>query len=167
MTSLQVDETLLEAVIRGTRTGLSMAGVDPPPVGASRLLDARRSVSVIVGVVGTNNGCVTVNMSEDAMLWIASRMLMEQQSEPNDQAIDAVMEIGNLVAGAIKEELAGTCHQAESISVPSVIIGANYSVIYTRGMNTCSVEFELEALPLSLMHNRFFSCTVSLMRRVA
>ena len=167
MTSLQVDQTLLEAVIKGTTAGLSMAGIAPPPVGASRFFDARRPVSVIIGVVGDNNGSVTVNMSEDAMLWLAGKMLLDDGLEANEEAMDAILEVGNLVAGAIKEELTGTEHEAQNISVPSIIMGAAYSVMYTRGMNTVTVEFELEDMPLSKMSDRFMTTTISLMRKVA
>jgi len=163
----KVDGTLLSAVITGAQSGLSMAGVKPPPVGASCFFDARRPISVIVGVVGDNNGSVTVNLSEKAMLWLASKMLMEEQKEHTEESVDAIMEIGNLIAGGIKEELTGTVFESQGISVPSLIMGANYSVTCTRGMNTVSVTFELEEMPLANMADRFFTCTISLMKRVA
>ena len=167
MTALKVDPTLLESVIKGTTVGLQMTGIVPPPVGASCFFDSRRTVSIMVGVVGQNNGNVTLNLSERAMLWLAGKLLFEEQTEVNEESIDAIMEVGNMVAGAVKEELVGTPFEAENISVPSMIWGAAYSVVYTRGMDTASVEFELEEMPLSMMGDRFFSVTVALMRRVA
>jgi CheY-specific phosphatase CheX len=167
MTALKVDQTLLEAVIKGTTVGLQMTGIVPPPVGASCFFDSRRTVSIMVGVVGKNNGSCTLNMSERAMLWLAGKLLFEDQTEVNEESIDAIMEVGNMVAGAIKEELVGTAHEAENISVPSMIWGAAYNVVYTRGMNTVTVEFELEEMPLSMLGDRFFTVTLALMRRVA
>ncbi|MHC4261695.1 MAG: chemotaxis protein CheX [Planctomycetota bacterium] len=167
MTALKVDQTLLESVIQGTTVGLQMTGVAPPPVGASCFFDSRRTVSIMVGVVGQNNGSCTINMSEKAMLWLAGKLLFEEQDAVNEETIDAIMEVGNMVAGAIKEELVGTAFEAENISVPSMIWGAAYDVVYTRGMNTVTVEFELEEMPLSMLGDRFFTVSLSLMRRVA
>lgn len=167
MTALKVDQTLLEAVIKGTNVGLQMTGIAPPPVGASCFFDSRRTVSIMIGVVGNNNGSVTLNMSERAMLWLAGKLLFEDQSEVGEESIDAIMEVGNMVAGAIKEELVGTVFEAQNISVPSMIWGAAYNVVYTRGMNTVTVEFELEDMPLSMLGDRFFTVTLALMRRVA
>jgi CheY-specific phosphatase CheX len=167
MTTLQVEPTLLQAVIDGTTTGLSMTGLTPPPVGASRFFDSRRTVSVLIGVVGRNNGTVTLNMSERAMLWIAGKMLMEEQTQQSEESIDAILEVGNLIAGGVKDRLIGTPFEADNISVPSMIWGASYNVVYTRGMSTVTVEFELEDMPISLLGDRFFSVTISLMRRVA
>ena len=166
MTALKVDQTLLESVIKGTTVGLQMTGIVPPPVGASCFFDSRRTVSIMVGVVGNNNGNVTLNMSERAMLWLAGKLLFEDQTEVNEESIDAIMEVANMVAGAIKEELVGTQFEAANISVPSMIWGAAYSVVYTRGMNTVTVEFELEEMPLSMLGDRFFTVTLALMRRV-
>ena len=167
MSALKVDPTLLDAVIKGTHVGLQMTGITPPPVGASCFFDSRRTVSIMVGVVGQNNGSCTVNVSEKAMLWLAGKLLFEEQTEVNEESIDAIMEVGNMVAGAIKEELVGTQFEAANISVPSMIWGASYNVVYTRGMSTVTVEFELEDMPLSMLGDRFFTVTLALMKRVA
>ena len=101
------------------------------------------------------------------MLWLAGKLLFEEQDAVNEETIDAIMEVGNMVAGAIKEELVGTAFEAENISVPSLILGANYNVFYTRGIETVSVEFELEDIPVTFQRDRFFSATVSLLRKIA
>jgi CheY-specific phosphatase CheX len=167
MSLLQVDDTLLEAVVRGTLRGLEMANVQPPPVGASRFFNATRPISVMVGLTGPCNGQLTLNFSERSMLFLAGKLLMEELGELNEEAVDSIMEIGNLVAGSVKEELVGTPYETESISVPSLILGASYSVHYARGLSTVSVEFELEELPLALHRDRFFSTSLSLLRRAA
>lgn len=163
---LQIDPVLLQAVIQGTEEGLEMTGVKPPPVGATRFFSASRSISVIVGLVGDNNGTVTLNLSEGGMLYLAGKLMCEPQSELSEANFDAISEIGNMVAGRLKEALRGTSFEMAHISVPSVIMGASYNVYYTRGIRSVSVEFELEEIPITSQRDRFFTTTVSLLPRL-
>ena len=163
---LELDEELLNAVLNGTERGLEMTGLRPPAVGASRFTSAQRPIAVLVGLVGRNSGSVTLNMSERAMLFIAGKLLGEEQLDPNENNLDAIMEIGNQVAGSIKENLKDTSFDVQVISVPSLILGASYSVHYARGLSTLSVDFELSEIPITFYQDRVFTVTVSLMRRV-
>jgi CheY-specific phosphatase CheX len=162
---LQVDPLLLDVIIKGTERGLEMAEVVPGPVGASRLSTARHGVSVFVGLVGQSSGNVMLNVSEEGMLFLTSRLLGEPQTELTDDNIDAMMEIGNIVAGAMKDLLFGTDHAVREISLPSLVFGQSYSMVYARGITTVSVEFELPGFPASKRWDRYFSTTISLMRR--
>ncbi len=162
---LDIDSVLLKAVVEGTRTGLEMAGVNPPPVGASRFFSASRPIAVIVGLVGKTNGTLTINLSEKGMLHLAGQLLGEEQSEANEFVFDGIMEIGNIIAGGIKTELRGTDYEVENISVPSLVLGASYDVYYARGIKIVSVEFELDGIPLVHHKDRFFSTTVSLLQQ--
>ncbi len=167
MSSLQLDPILLEAVIRGTAEGLSMTGLQPPPVGASRFYTASRPISVMVGMVGKTNGTCAISMSERALLHVAGALLGEERKTVDHEVIDAIGEIGNMVAGRVKELLTGTTFEMENISMPSVIMGASYSLHFARGMHVVSVDFELGDLPLCDAKDRFFTVTLSLLRRVA
>ena len=167
MSSLQLDPILLEAVIRGTAEGLTMTGLTPPPVGASRFHTVSRPISVMVGMVGKTNGTCAISLSEKAMLHIASQLMGEERREIDVETVDAIGEVANMIAGRVKELLVGTPFEMENISVPSVIMGASYSVHFARGMHVVSVDFELADLPLTDAKDRFFSVTLSLLRRVA
>jgi CheY-specific phosphatase CheX len=96
------------------------------------------------------------------MLKLSSALIGEEVAQPNDDTFDAIMEIGNIVAGGIKEKLYGSDYEVERISVPSLVLGASYEVHYTRGLQIVSVEFELEAIPIVYHRDRFFSSTLSL-----
>ena len=156
---------LIDVIIQSTGKGLEMAEVSPVPVGASRLATARHGLSVIVGLVGKSSGSVTINLAEAAMLRLTGGMLGEPQLELNDDNIDAMMEIGNIVAGAAKDVLATSEFAVREISLPSLVLGQSYSMVYARGINTVSVEFELPGMPASRLYERYFSTTISLMRR--
>ncbi len=165
--ALKIDYTLLRSVIQGTNEGLQMTGVEPVPLGASTLCHSTKKVSVMVGMVGRNNGTILVNMSEMAMLFLASKLLFEEQTELSEENVDAVCEIGNMVAGCTKEALVGTDFQVENISVPSLILGASYDVHYTQGIDTATVEFEIPDMSFVHHRDRYFSVTISLLRQVA
>lgn len=161
---LDVDAHLLETTVSGTLTGLRMTGVVPRAVGASRLVSARHPISVLVGLVGKHSGNMALNMSERAMLFLAGRLLAEDQAAISEDSIDAIMEIGNMVAGSIKTPLRTTGYEIENISLPSIIIGQSYNVVYARGIKTVAVEFELTEIAYSSMNDRFFTTSVSLLR---
>ncbi|MFT4541252.1 MAG: CheY-specific phosphatase CheX [Planctomycetota bacterium] len=144
-----------------------MAGVKPPPVGATRFYSTHRDISVIVGLCGQQSGSMTLNISTAAMLYLTGKLLFEEQTEVSEENFDAICEIGNMIAGCTKEALSENGFNVTNISVPSLILGANYSVYYTRGVETVSVEFELEEIPVTFQQDRFFSATVSLLRQVA
>jgi chemotaxis protein CheX len=167
MSQLQIDDVLLDAVIRGTKEGLEMTGLQPPPVGASRFYTAGRPIAVMVGLVGRTNGTCSISMSERAMLHLASKLIGEVCTEIDANTVDAIGEVGNMIAGRVKECLTGTDFETANISVPSVIMGQSYSVHYARGMHVVSVDFELSDLPIADARERFFSVTLSLLRRVA
>ena len=161
---LSVDPELLSATITGTQEGLDMCGICPKAVGATCFFTPRNPMSVIVGLVGKSSGSVTLNLSEGGMLHLVSGLMGEELETVNEDAIDGIMEIGNMVAGRVKDWLARTESEISNISLPSVIFGHGYQVLYSRGINTVSVEFELTDLPFSLVNDRFFSSTISLLR---
>jgi CheY-specific phosphatase CheX len=163
---LELDEVLLDAVLKGTTLGLQMTGLNPPAVGASRLFNAIRPIAVIVGMVGRNNGTVTLNLTERTMLYITGKLLGEEQKAPSEDNLDAIMEIGNMVASHIKDHLKGSAFEISAISVPSLILGASYTVHYSRGLSTLSVDFELQEIPVTYYLDRVFSVTISLMRKM-
>lgn len=159
-----VDPVLLDAVIVGTRCGLEMAAVVPEPIGASRRSHSRHAVTVLVGLVGHHSGNLALNLSELVMKHLASRLIGETISELNEPAIDAILEVGNMVAGAVKGRLSGSGYALSHISLPSLVVGQSYNMVCSRGIQSVSVEFELPELPFDAFDERFFSTTVSLLR---
>lgn len=140
-----------------------MAGVCPEAVGATCFFNARNPMSVIVGLVGKCSGTVTLNLTEAGMLFLVGELMCEKYESVDEATIDGIMELGNIVAGRVKTNLEGSEYDIKHISLPSVIFGQGYQMLYSRGLITCGVEFELSGLPFSLMNDRFFSTTVSLM----
>jgi len=162
MTGIEIDQNLVDAVIRSTNVGLQMAGIVPKPVGCSRLPSRAQEISVLIGIVGRSYGVVTLNASRQVALRLANKFMDADIAEVNDQVLDALGEITNIVAGKLKAELVGDKHEITSISCPSIVVGADYYLHHFRGFKTVSVEFELEEVPTMFYKERFFSTTVSL-----
>jgi CheY-specific phosphatase CheX len=164
MPQLAVDACLLSSVIKSTIEGLGMCGIEPKAVGATCFSASRNPMSIIVGLVGRTSGSITLNMTEKGMLFLVSKLLCEEFDTVDEDTIDGIMEIGNMVAGRMKVNLEGTEYQVSNVSLPSIIFGPGFQVLYSRGINTVGVEFELEDMPFSLLNDRFFTATVSLLR---
>lgn len=160
---LNINQTLMDCVIRGTQSGLSMTGLTPDAVGASRFSTGAKDVSVIVGLHGRCNGNMTLNLSENTACFLASKLAGETYTEMNEDTVDAICEIGNMVAGRFKDELMGTEFQFEAISLPALILGAKYDLYHLKNITTASITFEISEISMVRIHDRFFSTTISLL----
>jgi CheY-specific phosphatase CheX len=166
MSGLKIDQTLLECVIQGTIEGISMTGITPEPVGASRLMAASRDLSVLVSLQGNRNGQMTINLSTWTACFLAGKLMGEEgQPELSEDTFDAICELGNMVAGRFKDILHGTEYEFSTISLPALIAGANYNLYHTRNITTAAVEFEIGEISVVKMKDRFFTCSISLMKK--
>jgi len=162
MNRLQIDPTLLNCVIEGTIGGLAMTGIRPNAVGVSRFTSASRELSVLVGLHGKRNGNMTMNLSDRTTMFLASRLLGASITEMNEEAIDAICEIGNMVAGKFHTLLNGTSWHFDSISLPALIFGANYNLYHLKNIITVAVTFEIEEVSVVHIQDKFFTSSIAL-----
>lgn len=161
---ITLDEQLVNVLVKSTKDGLMMAGLKPVPVGMSKFLQCRESVTAIIGFVGGMSGSMFINTPEYTACFMASRMLGETLTKLDNQTLDGLCEIANIIAGQTKAALSVTEHKFDRISVPSVIVGNNYSISHYRGMISVSVEFELPEMPIKPGEQAMFSVNMSLMK---
>ena len=161
---LNLDMRLVNQIVEGCHEGLSMAEIRPPAIGASRLVNMSRPYAVIVGLVGDDSGSMTIGLSGAAALFMVNSLMGTESTQIEDEELDALMEIGNITAGCIRNKLVEMGYHISNISLPSLVLGINHHVHQSKGVKTCSVEFELEELPLHLSRERFFSVSVSIRR---
>ena len=114
--------------------------LDKPTVMKSKVEPA--DVSSIIGFSGDATGCVVLSFPQDVAVKAASAFAgMEIGVESPDFA-DAIGELANMVAGNAKKDFEGL---NVSISLPSVIMGANHEVMASsvspRIMIPCSCVF--------------------------
>ena len=104
-------------------------------------------VSGFIGLSGKAVGTVVVNLSKEVALKTASAMLMVEATEVDDDVIDAVGEITNMVAGNVKAQLE---EYELSISMPSVITGADHEVRFPSNVTPICIPFESDWGPLTV-----------------
>jgi chemotaxis protein CheX len=90
-------------------------------VGSTRL----EEFTVTVGLSGELRGLIGFHCSAASACRLASRMLQVDTHEFNDQALDAIGEICNMVAGNLKAKLPGVGDKC-NISTPTIISGSDY-----------------------------------------
>ncbi len=104
-------------------------------------------ISGIIGLSGKASGMVVINLSTEVALRAASVMLMEEQTEVNDDVLDAVGEIANIIAGQAKTEL----EQYDlSVSLPNVITGDGHEIRFPSATPPLAVPFSTDFGPLRL-----------------
>lgn len=160
---LNLNPILMNCVLEGTIAGLSMTGIRPDAVGVSRFTTASKELSVIVGLHGHRNGNMTLNLSEGTAMFLASKLLSTEITEMNEETIDAICEIGNMVAGQFHNLLHGTAWHFDNISLPAFIFGANYNLYHLKNITTVAVTFEIGEVSVVHMKDKFFTCSIALL----
>lgn len=164
MKGLQIDEALLQCVIQGTNEGLEMAETSPQAIGVSKFNSTNREISVIVGLHGEKrNGNMTINLSKRTATHLAGKLMGEEIHDLDEDAVDAICEIGNMIAGRFKDLLTSTKHEFKTISLPAIIFGANYTMYHTKNITSISVMFELSDISIVHMGDKFFNISIALL----
>jgi len=118
--------------------------------GALALGDPKKRVYPISGLIGLSgkaSGMVVINLSTEVALKAASAMLMEEQTELNDDVLDAVGELANMIAGQAKTELE---EYDLSVSLPNVVTGEGHEVRFPSTTPPLAVPFKTDFGPLRL-----------------
>lgn len=165
MSRLEIDQQLLDATIEATSQGISMTGLEPRPVGASSFPRGPSDLMVLVSLYGDRNGMMTLNLARGTSCFLADRLLGEERDAFDEDTIDAVCEIGNIVAGRYKELLGGGEYRVTGISLPALILGANFNLHHYRGITTVAVDFEIPEISMVNVKDRFFTSAVSFLRK--
>ncbi len=88
------------------------------------------NISSLIGLAGYLKGIVALHCPAEVALAITSSMLGMEVTQLAEDAKDAIGEIVNMVAGGLKESLAGEGKKIE-LSIPSTVIGQS---IRTSGL---------------------------------
>lgn len=158
---LKINPTLLNCVIEGTVSGLAMTGITPEAVGISRFSTASREISVIVGLHGRRNGNLTLNLSKHTTMFLGSRLIGTETKQMDDDVVDAICEIGNMIAGKFHTLLNGTSWHFDSISLPALVFGANYNLYYLKNIVSVAVTFEIAEFPMANVEDKFFTSSIA------
>ena len=167
LSSLQINTTLLNAIVESTNNALKMCEVEARCVGASQVPGKETGiVTGMIGVHGAVSGFVTVNMPERfAIKAVGGLMQDDFGTELSSMVVDGAGELTNMIVGGAKSQLSVTDWNFSHITVPSVIVGEGYSIAYARGLEFLSVTFENNDAEAVLLEDRLFTVSMSLLRR--
>jgi CheY-specific phosphatase CheX len=116
---IEINETVLDALIKATNVGLQMTGVTPDAVGCAKFPASKHGLSILVGLMGEWTGTLTLNMSEDVGLLLTEGLLGERPEAFNEEVLDVVGEVGNMISGAFKDTLENSEISLDGISCPT------------------------------------------------
>jgi chemotaxis protein CheX len=85
----------------------------------------QQDIAAIIGFSGDIRGAVIIAMKKDLVIKLADTLTRLPHSQIDDDAVDAIGEIVNIIAGNIKREVPGG--EKIEISLPTVIKGSGTS----------------------------------------
>jgi chemotaxis protein CheX len=104
-------------------------------------------VTAMVGLAGSMCGLVTLRCPSKSTAVMASHMLGVAADSSGPEALDAVGEVCNMVAGNFKNKITGMGDGCK-LSVPTVITGEDYCLRSLGEDSKIELSMLLEGLPL-------------------
>jgi len=121
----------------------SMLGVEPELKALGREVDSlpNQGIAAIVGFAGESEGSVIFTCTTDLAASLAGLMLMEEEVDRDSEEVDDAMgEIGNMIAGQLKNLLCESGNEVK-LSIPIVVRNGDYRIsvpdTYERWRLTC------------------------------
>lgn len=100
-------------------------------------------VTVVMNIFGALGGTVALTFPRKVSISLVSSMLMDEDIDDfNDDVVDGVGEIGNLVIGSAKSQIAQTYGREASVSIPTILTGANHEMQHHKGVPCIGSVFE-------------------------
>ncbi|MDR1925018.1 MAG: chemotaxis protein CheX [Planctomycetaceae bacterium] len=163
---LVVNSLLTNATITSVEKCLQMCNLQMRVVGVSQI-PIQFPTTLVTGMIGLSGKCtgfISLAMSERVAINAVSGLSMESYKTINAQVIDGVGEITNIIAGGIKTKLYNTQWMINNITIPSVILGNNYQISYSKGIEYSSILFEIADADALTIQDRVFMVTTSLIQ---
>lgn len=166
-TSMQFDANpvLLKAILNSVEACFTMCDMQARCAGLSAI--PSRDPGIITGLIGVHgavSGFITVNLAEKVAVAAVSGLLQEEVHTLTNQVVDGVGEITNIIAGGIKKGLVGSPWALNHVTVPSVIVGSNYQIAFTKGFEYLAATFEHINEDAMMLSDRLVQVAVSLIR---
>lgn len=156
----------MNSVIASVESGLSMCELNVRVVGLS-CIPITLPEGRVTGMIGMNGKCtgfMTLILPERVATLAVSGLLQDEFPKLNSQVIDGVGELTNIICGGLKTRLYNTPWMIGTITIPSVILGSNYHISYSKGIEFGAVSFEIDDPETLTIQDRVFTVTTSLMQ---
>ncbi len=123
-------------------TFATMLGMEVKPTAMTvetKNTTSNAGLMAVLGMAGAVSGSGSLCMSEKLACRAASRFLMSDYSEVNDEVLDAISELCNMIVGGLKTTLEEQ-YGPMGLSMPTVVYGKDYltrSSNLGRRINVC------------------------------
>ena len=163
---LSVNTTVNNAIIQSVESCLQMCDLKMRVVGITKIPVQLPNAPVtgMIGLSGKCTGFISITMPERVAMLAVSGLSMEECTAVNAQVIDGVGEITNIIAGGLKTKLYNTVWMINNITIPSVILGSNYHISYSKGIEYCGITFEVDDPDTMTIQDRVFMVNTSLIQ---
>jgi chemotaxis protein CheX len=122
-----------------TMLGLELENGVVQPVNSTAIPDA--GIVAMVGIAGAVSGNVNIRISNELSCILASRLLMMEYREVNEDVLDAIAEVANMIVGGLKTNLEDR-FGAMGLSLPTVISADHYIVRSPAMGQRFSISFQ-------------------------
>ncbi len=164
LAGMQINPQLFTAITDSVQCALDMCDTKVRCVGVSAT--PTQETGIITGMIGVHgkvSGFVSVNIAEQFVIRAVEGLLQEEYGKLTSQVVDGAGEITNIIVGGIKSALAKTQWGFSQITVPSVIVGQNFTIAYSRGLEFLTVTFEHEDPNVVRFEERMMHVSMSLL----
>ena len=163
---LSLNSLIINSMIASVENCLQMCELKVRVAGVTKIPIQLPKVPVtgLIGLSGNCTGFISMSMPERVATIAVSKLLMEDYKAINAQVVDGIGEMTNIIAGGLKTKLFNTPWSVNHITIPSVIVGDNYNISYSKGIEYCGVTFEVDDPETITIHDRVFMVNTSLMQ---
>ena len=163
---LSVNTLITNSIIVSVESCLQMCDLKIRVVGITKIPIQlpQAPVTGMIGLSGKCTGFLSMTMPERVATQAVSGLSMEEYTAVNGQVLDGVGEMTNIIAGGLKSRLCNTAWSISNITIPSVILGSNYHISYTKGIEYCGITFEIDDPDSLNIQDRVFMVNTSLIQ---
>jgi len=163
---LSLNSMIVNSMVASVESCMQMCEMSVRVVGVTKIPVQlpKAPITGLIGLSGNCTGFMSVSMPERVATLAVSRLSMEEHKVINAQVVDGIGEITNIIAGGLKTKLFNTPWSMNHITIPSVILGDNYNISYSKGIEYCGVTFETDDPETITIHDRVFMVNASLIK---
>ncbi len=108
-------------------------------------------ITVVVSMFGGLRGTVALTFPRKLAIVLISTMLGDDTIDDiSDEVKDGIGEIGNMVAGQAKSQIAQAYNKEASISIPTLVTGLKHHLQHNKGIQCIGCIFEVDGMKFAL-----------------
>lgn len=145
--NVKLSPEFISPFLGATKTVLSTMAHISPAAQAPKLWKTPQPIGDVASVISMSceqiTGQLTVSFQNEALIAIASKLMMEHFTEMDDVVVDSAGEITNMITGGAKKTLGERGYEF-GLATPQTYLTANYHRLSLLGMPRIVVPYQVE-----------------------